>query len=422
VRLGITATPHRADDDQTLRLFRWFNPAAPAAHQSEASAPAEPIFRRTLHELKDETEGHPPERVFARAEYKDIETNAEIDIRGVKSDVELKKVKGFDTAERVSKIAAAYDATTHRPALFFAVDISDANAITEALLNRKPPVKAQAIHSGTTVKGELFDQDRALSRLQRSTAVKLLRDPLQSGLDAVVSVDMFIEGLDVPCLKSVFLARPTFSRRVYLQMRGRGLRGPAVGGTDTCQIIGIRDNFRRHERRDLEPMTEESALRYEAEGVDAPGSSSPLLPPPPPITSETLREYIAALDNNHYDGIRTMSDSTGYSVAQIKSFVDGTARLPVALEEKLEADSGRWGEVYPPWAPPPIRIYTPKTGKRLAAVLKKLESVKVDKEGFGEACGVNWKDLMKACSRKKLKTTMVAGLRDALKAIRAERY
>ena len=41
----------------------------------------------------------------------------------------------------------------------------------------------------------------------------------------------------------MFISRPTTSPVLYSQMIGRGLRGPAVGGTVSCRIIDVRDNI-----------------------------------------------------------------------------------------------------------------------------------------------------------------------------------
>lgn len=39
------------------------------------------------------------------------------------------------------------------------------------------------------------------------------------------------------------MCRPTLSRILYEQMVGRGLRGPAMGGTPHCEIVDFTDNF-----------------------------------------------------------------------------------------------------------------------------------------------------------------------------------
>jgi DNA repair protein RadD len=50
-------------------------------------------------------------------------------------------------------------------------------------------------------------------------------------------------GFDAPRVDVVFISRPTASIVLYSQMIGRGLRGPAIGGTASCKIIDVRDNI-----------------------------------------------------------------------------------------------------------------------------------------------------------------------------------
>jgi DNA repair protein RadD len=50
-------------------------------------------------------------------------------------------------------------------------------------------------------------------------------------------------GFDAPKTDVVFISRPTGSIVLYSQMIGRGLRGPAIGGTEKCRIIDVIDNI-----------------------------------------------------------------------------------------------------------------------------------------------------------------------------------
>ena len=50
-------------------------------------------------------------------------------------------------------------------------------------------------------------------------------------------------GFDAPQTDVVVIARPTQSIVLYSQMIGRGLRGPAMGGTSRCIVVNIVDNI-----------------------------------------------------------------------------------------------------------------------------------------------------------------------------------
>lgn len=53
----------------------------------------------------------------------------------------------------------------------------------------------------------------------------------------LINVGIYSEGVDVPGINSVFIARPTKSRILLQQMVGRAMRGLNVGGTEVCEIV-----------------------------------------------------------------------------------------------------------------------------------------------------------------------------------------
>lgn len=248
-RLGITATPYRTSTDEKAGLYAYFNP------KPSKAAVLKPVFWRKLSELWDVE--HHGQRVFADPQVEYLPTNFKVDLAKVRTDRDLKG-EAFKDKRRTDKIAAAFDPAGDGPAIFFAVDVADANAITTSLLARG--VRAQAVHTGTPVRGSLYDKKTALTGLERRTAVDRLGDP-GGNLDAIVSVDVFIEGVDVPRLRSVFLARPTESPRVYLQMVGRAMRGPAAGGTETARVVHFADDYAHN--RYFHPLRFEDAIEKE---------------------------------------------------------------------------------------------------------------------------------------------------------------
>ena len=66
---------------------------------------------------------------------------------------------------------------------------------------------------------------------------------LQKDVQILCNYGVLTTGFDAPKTDVVCIARPTKSPVLYSQMIGRGLRGPAVGGTKSCKIIEVRDNF-----------------------------------------------------------------------------------------------------------------------------------------------------------------------------------
>jgi DNA repair protein RadD len=55
--------------------------------------------------------------------------------------------------------------------------------------------------------------------------------------------EVLTTGFDAPQVRAVFIGRPTASRVLYDQMIGRGMRGPAFGGTEECLVIDVDDNL-----------------------------------------------------------------------------------------------------------------------------------------------------------------------------------
>jgi superfamily II DNA or RNA helicase len=77
----------------------------------------------------------------------------------------------------------------------------------------------------------------------------------------LANCDLLIQGFDAPGVKALYIARPTFSPNAYIQMAGRGLRGPANGGKEECLIVDMADDFGDMSRflgyREYEPLWRE---------------------------------------------------------------------------------------------------------------------------------------------------------------------
>ncbi len=77
----------------------------------------------------------------------------------------------------------------------------------------------------------------------RRIRAKAIRDFKNGDLQLICNFGILAAGFDAPKTDLVFIARPTESLVLYSQMLGRGLRGPAIGGTENCKIITVRDNI-----------------------------------------------------------------------------------------------------------------------------------------------------------------------------------
>jgi len=78
----------------------------------------------------------------------------------------------------------------------------------------------------------------------RDTRWHILNDFRNCKIQIICNFGVLTTGFDAPKTDVVCIARPTTSIVLYSQMIGRGLRGPAIGGTKSCKLINVRDNIR----------------------------------------------------------------------------------------------------------------------------------------------------------------------------------
>lgn len=115
------------------------------------------------------------------------------------------------------------DAFEH--AIVFAASVKHAQALAAVLDARGIP--SAAIWGGTSMSN-------------RRRLVKQFRD---GEIQVLTNFDVLSQGFDAPRVDCVYLCRPTFSPNRYIQMIGRGLRGPKNGGSEEVLIVNIRDNL-----------------------------------------------------------------------------------------------------------------------------------------------------------------------------------
>jgi superfamily II DNA or RNA helicase len=71
----------------------------------------------------------------------------------------------------------------------------------------------------------------------------IIDDFKRRNIQVICNFGVLSTGFDAPKTDLVFISRPTASIVLYSQMVGRGLRGPAIGGTETCKVIDVKDNI-----------------------------------------------------------------------------------------------------------------------------------------------------------------------------------
>ena len=179
--LGMTATPERTDDADIFKLFDY-NIA----------------YEIRLHQALEE-DLLCPFHYFAIEDFY------------IKSEKSLAKdFSKLTNDNRVEHIIAKMNiykfSGSHRSALMFVSNVSEAKQLATKLTEKGISAKA------------LTSQD---SEKYRSDIINQLES---NKLEVIVTVDIFNEGIDIPCVNQVILLRPTQSAIVYIQQLGRGLR------------------------------------------------------------------------------------------------------------------------------------------------------------------------------------------------------
>ncbi|MCD6100055.1 MAG: DEAD/DEAH box helicase family protein [Candidatus Marinimicrobia bacterium] len=244
VILGLTATP---SDKETVNTDRYFGP---------------PVFRYTYRQaVKDD--------ILADTIYYKFQTN--VDLYGIHElgfDFDPEDLgRAVDVPQRNELIAEKYFEVINfekekklKKALVFAASIKHANNLRYAFIRKYnelmglPPDDAEAedfivaIHTGMPNAKDLIRE------FQR----------INGRIKIAVSIDMLSTGIDAPDIEVLVMARPTKSKVLYAQMKGRGARKCEETGKDKFILIDFVDSWAIEEEVITnEILEEEEETQYE---------------------------------------------------------------------------------------------------------------------------------------------------------------
>ncbi|MED5072666.1 DEAD/DEAH box helicase family protein [Anoxybacillus geothermalis] len=126
--------------------------------------------------------------------------------------------------EMAEKILRAWEKYKKTRTLVFCSSIRQADFLSEYFQRRG--YRTVSLHSKQTA----ISRQQAIAMLERRE------------LDAIFTVDLFNEGVDIPSVDTLLFVRPTESLTVFTQQVGRGLR--LYEGKDYCVIIDLIGNYR----------------------------------------------------------------------------------------------------------------------------------------------------------------------------------
>ncbi len=263
VILGLTATP---SDKETVNTDEYFGP---------------PVFKYTYRQaVKD--------GILADTIYYKFQTN--VDLYGIHElgfDFDPEDLgRAVDVTQRNELIAEKYFEVIDfekekklKKALVFAASIPHANNLRYAFIKKYnelmglPPNDATAedfivaIHTGMPNAKDLIRE------FQR----------INSRIKIAVSIDMLSTGIDAPDIEVLVMARPTKSKVLYAQMKGRGARKCEETGKDKFILIDFVDSWAIEE----EIITNEILEKEEETQYEEPVSSEK----EPTVVGEKQAEY-----------------------------------------------------------------------------------------------------------------------------------
>ncbi len=223
VILGLTATP---SDKETVNTDRYFGP---------------PVFRYTYRQaVKDD--------ILADTVYYKFQTN--VDLYGIHElgfDFDPEDLgRAVDVPQRNELIAEKYFEVINfekekklKKALVFAASIQHANNLRYAFIRKYnelmglPPDDAEAEDFIVAIHTGMPDAKGLIREFQR----------INSGIKIAVSIDMLSTGIDAPDIEVLVMARPTKSKVLYAQMKGRGARKCEETGKDKFILIDFVDSW-----------------------------------------------------------------------------------------------------------------------------------------------------------------------------------
>jgi superfamily II DNA or RNA helicase len=135
---------------------------------------------------------------------------------------------GQDTDRNASLLKSIQELPNDWPVLVFTTSVEHAGLLA-ALLSLE----------GTSAK--------AISAETDMRARRYYIEEFKSGrIRVLTNYNVLTTGFDAPAVRALYIARPVYSRGLYQQMIGRGLRGPLNGGKERCLIVNVEDNISQY--------------------------------------------------------------------------------------------------------------------------------------------------------------------------------
>lgn len=226
--LGLSATPFRSDEAETNRLARRFDRRWFPSNQDE-------LFKRLRSN-----------RILAEPIFEKLETGIAVDFSADDLQILLANGESSFEVERILEKTNQVLATNEKRNLQIIDLIRKANEHS-ILLFANSVRHAEELSARLTLEG--IPAAAVCGETPRSVRRDFIQRFVRCELRVLVNHSIFYAGFDAPKTEMIIITRLVQSPVRYMQMVGRGLRGPKNGGTEQCRIVTLLDNLREFSDR-----------------------------------------------------------------------------------------------------------------------------------------------------------------------------
>ena len=210
VVLGLTATPGRTIQAETLQLTRLYSTTIIQITDQDNQHLVDPI-----QYLQDN-------KYLAELSIKELQTN----VSATGSQENVCKVLASNPERNKTIIAQIQLASNNRePTLVFACTLDHVFALK--ILCASANIDCRVVTGATP-------------QVQRNTILQAFRN---QDFFILLNLDLLATGVDLPNLQKLIITRPVGSPILYSQILGRALRGPLNGGRDKNTVLTLKDNL-----------------------------------------------------------------------------------------------------------------------------------------------------------------------------------
>ncbi len=234
--IGLSATPFRVDNEESRRLASRFSETCLPEDQEglyqRLSNPEQGVLSTIINErIKRDTK---------------LDEDVQNELDQYSENRHVREGHEFDYAKLINKISKrlTYDDTRNRELADIVKNKIQGNEPVNSIL-----LFANSVDHANEMAIRLNRQDIAAAAISGVTPMVARRDFIkrfQEGkINVLTNYGVLTAGFDAPKVDMILVSRLVYSPVSYMQMLGRGMRGPAMGGTESCLNVTLIDNHER---------------------------------------------------------------------------------------------------------------------------------------------------------------------------------